>query len=111
MENSTFNEWAVVTLFYSSVHYTDAVLSLDTSLSEELRDPENHSSRKYAISQCKDLLPIARHYFELDDRSRDARYSRTCFKEEFQKSIKKELFEPIQNHVRTHLGISLESEP
>lgn len=29
LEKSTFNEWAVVTLFYSSLHYIDAVLSLD----------------------------------------------------------------------------------
>lgn len=110
LENSTFNEWAVVTLFYSSLHYIDAVLSLDTSLSEELRDPGKHFLRKQAISQCKSLLPIARQYFELDDRSRDARYSQTCFKEDFLKIIKTNLFEPIQNHVRTHLGISLEPE-
>jgi len=110
LDKSIFNEWAVVTLFYSSLHYIDAVLSLDTTLSDKLRDPEKHYLRKEAISQCKSLLPIARKYFELSDRSREARYHQTFFREGILKDIKTNLFEPIQNHVRTHLGISLEAE-
>ena len=110
LDKSTFNEWAVVTLFYSSLHYIDAVLSLDTTLSEELRDPDKHFLRKRAISQCKSLLPIAREYFEMSDRSREARYSQTFFKEGILNAIKTNLFEPIQNHVRKHLGISLEAD-
>ena len=110
LDKSTFNEWAVVTLFYSSLHYIDAVLSLDITLSEELRDPDKHFLRKQAISQCKSLLPIARKYFELSDRSREARYSQTFFEEGILNDIKANLFEPIQNHIRKHLGISLESE-
>jgi hypothetical protein len=110
LDKSTFNEWAVVTLFYSSLHYIDAMLSLDTDLPDKLRDPDRHDLRKQAISQCKSLLPIAREYFELSDRSREARYSQTFFREGILNDIKTNLFEPIQNHVRKHLGISLEAE-
>jgi hypothetical protein len=110
LDNSTFNEWSVVALFYSSLHYIDAVLSQDNNLSDELRDPSNHLIRKKAISQCKDLLPIATQYLDLADRSRQARYYQTCFKEGILNDTKKNLFEPIQNHIRTHLGISLETE-
>lgn len=110
LDKSTFNEWAVVTLFYSSLHYIDAVLSLDITLSDKLRDPNKHTLRKQAISQCKSLLPIAREYFELSDRSWEARYNQTFFREGILNDIKAKLYEPIQNHVRKHLGISLEAE-
>jgi len=100
----------VVTLFYSSLHYIDAVLSLDTTLPDILRDPERHEYRKQAISQCRSLLPIAKEYFELSDRSREARYSQTSFREGVLNNIKTKLFEPIQKHVRNQLGITLEDE-
>jgi hypothetical protein len=110
LDKSTFNEWAVVTLFYSSLHYVDAVLSLDTDLPDELRDPANHLIRNKAVSQCKALLPIASKYLQLSEHSRKARYDQTCFRKGILKDIKSNLFEPIQNHVRKHLGISLEAE-
>jgi len=110
LDKSTFNEWAVVTLFYSSLHYIDAVLSLDTGLSDELRDPDNHRICRRAISQCESLLPIASKYFDLAERGWQARYYQTFFKEGILNDTKSNLFEPIQNHVRKHLGISVEAE-
>ncbi len=111
LDNSTFNEWAVVTLFYSSLHYIDAVLSQDTDLSDELRDPGKHRIRNKAILQCKDLFPIATQYLDLAERCWQARYYQTFFKEGILTDTKKNLFEPIRNHVRKHLGIGLETEP
>jgi len=110
LDNSTFNEWAIVTLFYSSLHYVDAVLSQDSSLPSDLRDPPNHEKRRDAVLKCAALLPIVNKYLQLSERSRQARYDRTSFKEGILNDIKTNLFEPIQNHVRKHLGISLESE-
>jgi len=109
LDKSTFNEWAVVALFYSSLHYIDAVLSLDANLSDELRDPPNHPKRNQAVSNCVSLLPISREYLELYDRSRDARYSQTSFRDGVLNNIKANLFEPIQKHARKHLGINLEN--
>ncbi len=111
LDKSTFNEWAVVTLFYSSLHYIDAVLSLDTDLPDELRDPDSHRTRRDAVLQCKALLPIASKYLQLSDRSWQARYNQTFFREGILNDIKANLFEPIQNHVRSQLGIALEDEP
>ncbi len=111
LEKSTFNEWAVVTLFYTSLHYVDAVLSQDTSLPDYFRDPINHGKRNEAISKCKSLLPITIKYFELYDRSKDARYNQTFFTEGILNDIKTNLFEPIQKHARSQLGITLEDEP
>ena len=111
LDNSTFNEWAVVTLFYSSLHYVDAVLSQDTDLSNELRDPGNHLIRSEAVSKCKALFPIASKYLQLSNLSREARYDKTFFSEGILTDIKANLFKPIQNHIRKYLGISLEAEP
>ena len=110
LDTSAFNEWAVIALFYASVHYVDAVLSQDTSLSDEFRDPGNHLNRNKAVSRCKNLLPIALQYLELYDRSIEARYSQTCFPEGSLHNIKTSLFEPIQSHLRKCLGISPESQ-
>jgi len=110
LDKSTFNEWAVVTLFYSSLHYVDAVLSQDASLPDDLRDPRSHHKRKDAVLQCKALLPIEKEYFQLSDRSWQARYNQTFFREGILEDIKTNLFKPIQNHVRMHLGIKLETD-
>lgn len=110
LNTSTFNEWAVVVLFYASLHYVDAVLSQDISLSDELRDPGDHLTRRKAILRCANLLPILRYYLELYDRSRDARYRRTSFPEGSLHNIKTSLFEPVQSHLRKCLGISPEAQ-
>jgi len=105
LHTSTFNEWAVIVLFYASMHYVDAVLSQDTSLSEELRDPEDHYTRKRAVSQCRNLVPIVVDYLTLYDRSRDARYRQTCFPEGYLHNLTS-LFERVQGHLRKCLGLS-----
>ena len=110
LDKSTFNEWAIITLFYSSLHYVDAVLSQDAALVDELRDPQNHNIRKNAIFQCKALLPIAKQYLQLSERSWQARYYQTYFKEGILNDVKINLFKPIQSHVRTYLSIGLEAE-
>ena len=110
LAQSTFNEWAIVTLFYASLHYVDAILSLDANLTDDLREPVNHVARKTAVSQCQALLPIASKYLQLDNRSRLARYTQTFFAENVFSDTKTNLFDPIQNHARRHLGIKQETD-
>ncbi len=109
LDNSTFNEWAVVTLFYSAVHYIDAVLNKDKSLSPDYRQPTDHRMRRRAILKCPSLLPIQTKYLQLESRSMQARYDQTFFPDNALNKIKTELFIPIQSHVRNHLGITLET--
>ena len=110
LDKSTFNEWAVITLFYSSLHHVDAILGQDTTLSDELRDPDNHRKRRDAVLQCKALLPIVNKYLQLSERSWQARYYHTFFEEGVLGNAKTNLFQPIQNHVRKHLSIDLEPQ-
>lgn len=105
LDSSKFNEWAIVLLFYISMHYVDAVLSQDTTLSQELRDPENHFTRNRAISQCPGLSPIASMYLNLYHRSKDARYRIIHFPNGYLSRLKTISFEPVQGYLRKYLGL------
>ena len=105
LDTAIFNEWAVVVLFYALMHYVDAVLSQDTSLSGGLRDPEDHYARKRAVSQCHNLAPIVVDYLTLYDRSIDARYRQTSFPEGYLRNLKISLFEPVKSHLYKCLGL------
>lgn len=106
LDSATFNEWAVVVLFYISMHYIDAVLSQDTSLPEDLRDPTDHPTRNRAVSQCSSLTSVGSMYLNLYQRSRDARYNRICFPNDFVYKLEKISFKPVREYTRKQLGLS-----
>ena len=106
LDAATFNEWAVVVLFYVSMHYIDAVLSQDTLLADDLRDPTDHPTRNRAISQCSGLTPVRSMYLNLYNRSRDARYNRICFPNDFINKLEIISFKPVQQYLRKQLGLS-----
>ena len=105
LDTSPFNEWAVVVLFYISMHYIDAVLGRDTQLNKVLRDPQTHFTRKAAISKCSDLAPIASMYLNLYDRSRDARYNKICFPSSYLHRLETFSSKPVRNYLRKKLGL------
>jgi hypothetical protein len=105
MDSATFNEWAVVILFYISMHYIDAVLSQDTSLPEDLRDPGDHPARNRAVSQCPGLISVGSMYLNLYQRGRDARYNRICFPNDYVYKLEKFSFKPVREYVRKQLGL------
>ena len=105
MDAATFNEWAVVVLFYISVHYIDAILSQDASLSEDLRDPTDHYTRNRAVSQCSSLASVGSMYSNLYQRSRDARYNRICFPDDYVSKLEKISFKPVREYVRKQLRL------
>lgn len=104
--SSKFNEWAIVVLFYSAMHYVDAVLSRDTTLPDEWRDPQNHKVRNFAISQCSELDAVASKYLVLFDRGWDARYRKISFPDNFVETTVSTFFEPTKRHIRKCLGLS-----
>lgn len=102
---SKFNEWGVVLLFYISVHYVDAVLSQDILLADGLRDPEDHFTRIEALSKCSNLTPIKSMYLNLYNRSRDARYRRICFPDDFLGKLEIVSFKPVRKYLRKYLRL------
>jgi hypothetical protein len=74
LESSNYKEWAIVVLFYAAMHSIDAVLSQDTNLYEEYRDPPDHTTRNIAVTRCTKLNNISHKYLQLYQRSLNARY-------------------------------------
>lgn len=105
LDSTTFNEWSVVVLFYILMHYIDAILSQDTSLDDNLRDPIDHATRNKALSQCSGLTSISSMYLNLYNRSRDARYTRICFPNDYLNKLETISFKPVRQYLRNQLGL------
>jgi hypothetical protein len=102
---SSFNEWGVVVLFYSAVHYVDAMLAREIRLRRELQHPQEHFERSTGVAQSLTLKAIYSAYKRLHDRSRDARYNCTSFKAGVLSDLETTCFEPIKHCVRTALRL------
>lgn len=103
---SSYNEWAAVVLFYAAMHYIDAILSKDTFLSDSFRDPDDHQTRKKAVARCREVSrPIKRDYYDLFDRSLDARYKKICFPNDFIRNLVKDQYNPLKNYCRNYLKL------
>jgi len=103
---SDFNEWAIVVLFYASMHYVDAVLYQDTSLPLKMRNPKDHKVRNIAISQCSQLNPIAPMYVDLRDRCWQARYHIISFPSNYLAKFESRVFKPTRTYLRKALGLA-----
>jgi hypothetical protein len=106
LNKSQFNEWAVVVLFYVSMHYIDAVLYQDTLLSNKMRNPKNHKTRNSAISQCSKLAQIYPMYSSLRDRCWEARYHKINFPDDYFINFATRVFEPTRVYLRRTLELA-----
>ena len=104
LDRPQFSEWAIVVLFYVSMHYVDAVLYQDTSLTPNMRNPQDHKVRNTAVSQCSELAPIAPMYINLRDRW-EARYHKISFPANYLANFKSRIFEPTKAYLRRTLGL------
>lgn len=102
---STFNEWAAVVLFYTIMHYLDAVFSCDAGLPADLRQPQTHWKRNSALSKCPSLGPIAKAYMHLYHRSRDARYNQISFPPGFLKQLETSYYTAARLYLRLALKL------
>ncbi len=105
LDSTSFPEWAVVVLFYECLHYIDAILWKDTSLSAGLRNPCDHWHRQEALCNCTQLSTIAPFYLNLKDRSRDARYTRLQISPSEYAKIKSRTADPLKVKLKGLLGI------
>ena len=94
----TFHDWQVTTLFYSALHYVDAVLA-NKSLSAG-----NHRLRGGHVANLAELKPITSKYLNLHLRSENARYHLTSFPREEVERIERDVFRPLKAHLCTLLG-------
>lgn len=102
---SKWQEWAIVVLFYASMHYLDAVLAQDASLDAHLQHPVDHNIRRQALAECTNLAGIAGNYLHLYDRSREARYRCIQFPKRYALTLQANFYSPIRSDLRKLLGI------
>lgn len=105
LESSSFNEWAVVVLFYAAMHYMDAVLARESVLSRSQRHPRDHPQRNRGVANSPTLGPIARLYLNLYQRSRDARYTHISFPDYVLNNLTTMSFQPLKTRARSVLGL------
>lgn len=67
---ASFEDWAVVALFYAAVHYVEAHFAKNVPPVHS----QNHDRRDSAIASSKVLKPQWKNYRELKNQSRAARY-------------------------------------
>ena len=106
LEKSRFNEWCVVVLFYVAMHYIDAVLFQDASLTKNMQNPKDHKVRTVAVSQCAKLNHVATMYSNLRDRCWEARYHKICFPDGYLHNFTTRVFEPTRTYLRKTLGLT-----
>jgi HEPN domain-containing protein len=90
------HEWAVTVAFYSAVRCINAYLAF-----QEMTIPRTHAQRSRAMQQVNELLSIVDAYTQLENWSRDARYTLpyTAFNIEYAQSAI-DSADMIREHVR-----------
>lgn len=102
---SPFNEWGVVVLFYSAMHYADAMLAQEFGRSSQYRHPGNHPQRNAGVARSLTLGAIYNDYMDLYDRSIDARYTHIKFQTGYLNSLETKQFASVKHCVRTTLAL------
>ena len=69
LQSTPYFDWVVVAYFYAALHLVDALL-----YEKEKIDPSRHELRRNYVREKWYLRGIKYEYFELKDRSEDARY-------------------------------------
>ncbi len=99
MDQSVYSDWAMTVLFYTALHYVDALLAQHGILG-----PGGHDVRDNHVARQSELRPISHLYFRLKSRSRNARYYCRRFNQaEIQRAQNQDL-EGIKTHLLPHLS-------
>ena len=94
LDNAPFIDWAVIGIFYESVHWVEAFLATKNGHSS------THTKRKTSIVNYEsELQPIWGDYIQLERDSRNARYD--CYKHTAKET--RQLI-PLVDHIRDHVS-------
>ena len=96
--NGRLTDWEVTILFYSALHYVDALLDFTDGL-----HPTSHRARNELVI---DRTDIGLHYVRLYHRSLDARYNVVSIPSSELNRLRMDSFSPIRDNIRMLLGLS-----
>lgn len=98
---SRLTEWEVISLFYSALHYAEALLD---RYSADCPHPQNHTERETELALHFDD-ELMGSYLHLHNKSENARYRTTSFSVEEVEELHLENFVPIRDGVHALLSI------
>ena len=93
-----YYEWAITIIFYSALHYVDAVLAASGI------HPENHTDRGDAMGVNPTLLRVREEYRLLETLSRNSRY-RAMRIDENDLGKAQAAFGALRSHLRSRMGL------
>jgi hypothetical protein len=99
VDQSQYSDWAMTALFYAALHYIDAFLS------QVGMNPGGHDDRDKEVANRKELRLIARQYFGLKNRSRNARYYCIKFTPQQLQEASGSFLSTIKRSLGPHIGI------
>ncbi len=95
LDNAPFIDWAVIGIFYESVHWVEAFLATKPYHSR------SHTERKTKIANYEsELQPIWDDYIQLERDSRNARY--LCYQHTAEQ-VRRDLI-PRVDHIKRHIS-------
>lgn len=97
-EKTKYLDWAITILFYSALHYIDAVLAVS------LADPEDHKERKAQMSVNDTTKRVYQEYRTLETASWNSRYFAMPIESDDWNKVKPE-FDTLRGHIRSRLGL------
>jgi hypothetical protein len=101
-QRGNYRGWIVTVYFYTALHYVDAYLA-----NKGYKEFNTHEERKnHIVIFQSDLKPsIYRKYRQLEDDSRNARYSTKQFTRKDVDEVRQKFFQPIKQRIENLLGI------
>ena len=98
VSKTAYLDWAVTIIFYSALHYVDAVLAVSGI------HPDNHAQRGAAIGTNATLRVVRGEYRILETLSQNARYrSMRIDGGDLQEAQKN--FDTLKAHLRSRMGL------
>jgi hypothetical protein len=94
-----FIEWAITILFYSALHYVDAVLAVSVI------HPDSHSQRDDAIGKNDTLMRVRPEYRTLETLSQNSRYRSMKIEPSDLHEAQKN-FDILRAHLRGRMGLA-----
>lgn len=85
--NTDYEDWALVALYYSALHFIDSVLADDPDLPKDERNPRKHSGSEPGQRGRNQLVnarcrPVRNDYRKLEELSRRTRYDAALLRTE-----------------------------
>lgn len=99
INSSVYSDWAITVTFYEALQYVDALLARLGNT-----HPGGHDIRDQEVGGHPELRPVARFYFRLKNRSRNARHHAARFPVAEVERCRREDLGRIRDHIIPQLS-------